>query len=65
VFNQHDSRFDLLTIRRRGLTTRDVQPVKPFQHVFEAVHVYGAVALTTGEHFLVELPDLDIETFRR
>jgi hypothetical protein len=55
----------LLTIRRRGLPTRDVQPVKPFQHVFEAVHVYGAVALTMGEHFLVELPDLDIETFRR
>jgi transposase len=64
VFSQDESRFGLLTIRRRRLTARGVQPVGPVQHIFEAFYVYGAVAPTTGERFFLELPYLNADTFQ-
>lgn len=63
VFSQDESRFGLLTIRRRRLTARGVQPVGRVQHVFEWFYVYGAVAPTTGERFFLELPYLNAESF--
>jgi hypothetical protein len=35
VFSQDESRFGLLTVRRRRLTAYGVQPVGVVQHVFE------------------------------
>jgi transposase len=64
VFSQDESRFGLLTVRRRRLTARGVQPVGPLQHVFEWFYVYGAVAPTTGERFFLELPYLNAESFQ-
>jgi hypothetical protein len=64
VFSQDESRFGLLTVRRRRLTARGVQPVGSIQHVFEGFYVYGAVAPTTGERFFVELPYLNPENFQ-
>lgn len=64
VFSQDESRFGLLTVRRRRLTARGVQPVGAVQHVFEWFYVYGAVAPTTGERFFLELPYLNAETFQ-
>jgi transposase len=64
VFSQDESRFGLLTIRRRRLTAGGIQPVSLIQHVFEWFYVYGAVAPTTGERFLLELPPLDAATFQ-
>ena len=64
VFSQDDSRFGLLTVRRRRLTARDVQPVGPVQHVFDWCDVYGAVAPTTGERFFLELPYLNVEMYQ-
>ena len=64
MFSQDESRFGLLTVRRRRLTARGVQPVGPVQHVFEAFYVYGAVAPTTGERFFLELPYLNADTFQ-
>jgi len=63
VFSQDESRFGLLTVRRRRLTAAGVQPVGSVQHVFEWFYVYGAVAPTTGERFFLELPYLNAETF--
>jgi hypothetical protein len=54
VFSQDESRFGLLTIRRRRLTARGVQPVGSVQHVFEWCDVYGAVEPTTGARFFLE-----------
>jgi hypothetical protein len=54
VFSQDESRLGLLTVRRRRLTVCGVQPVGAVQHVFEWFYVYGAVAPTTGERFLLE-----------
>jgi hypothetical protein len=39
VFSQDESRVGLLTVRRRRLTTRGVQPVGSVQHVFERFDV--------------------------
>jgi transposase len=64
VFSQDESRFGLLTIRRRRLTARGVQPVGQIQHVFEWFYVYGAVAPTTGERFFLELPYLNADIFQ-
>jgi transposase len=64
VFSQDERRFGLLTVRRRRLTARGVQPMGAVQHVFEWLYVYGAVAPTTGERFFLELPDLNAEGFQ-
>lgn len=64
VFSQDESRFGLLTICRRRLTARGVQPVGSVQHVFEWFYVYGAVEPTTGERFFLELPYLNAEMFQ-
>jgi transposase len=64
VFSQDASRFGLLTVRRRRLTARGVQPVGTIQHVFEWFYLYGAIAPTTGEAFFLELPYLNAPTFQ-
>jgi transposase len=64
VFSQDESRFGLLTVRRRRLTAFGVQPVGTVQHVFEWFYVYGAVAPPTGERFFLELPYLNTENFQ-
>jgi transposase len=64
VFSQDESRFGLLTVRRRRLTACGVQPVGLIQHVFDWCYVYGAVAPTTGERFFLELPYLNADMFQ-
>jgi hypothetical protein len=64
VFSQDESRFGLLTVRRRRLTARGAQPVGPVQDIFELFYVYGAVAPSTGERFLLELPCLNAAIFQ-
>jgi transposase len=64
VFSQDESRVGLLTVRRRRLTARGVQPVGAVQHVFDWFYVYGAVAPATGEHFFLELPYLNADMFQ-
>lgn len=64
VFSQDESRVGLLTVRRRRLTAGGIQPVGSVQHVFEWFYVYGAVAPTTGERFVLELPYLNAGMFQ-
>jgi transposase len=64
VFSQDESRFGLLTIRRRRLTARGVQPIGSVQHIFEWFYGYGAVEPTTGDRFFLELPYLNAEMFQ-
>jgi transposase len=64
VFSQDESRVGLLTIRRRRLTARGVQPVGRVQHVFQWLYVYGAVEPTTGDRFFLELPYLNADNFQ-
>jgi transposase len=64
VFSQDESRFGLLTVRRRRLTTRGVRPVGAVQHVFEWLYIYGAMEPTTGERFFLGWPYLNAEGFQ-
>jgi transposase len=64
VCSQDESRFGLLTVRRRRLTACNIPPVGPVQHVFEWCYVYGAVAAVTGERFCLELPSLNADMFQ-
>lgn len=50
-----------MTVRRRRLTARGVQPIGPVQHVFAWCYVDGAVEPMTGERFFLELPSLHAE----
>jgi len=63
VFSQDASRVGWLTGRRRRLTAGGVPPAGSAQHAFEWCSVYGAVAPTTGERFVLELPYLNAQTF--
>jgi hypothetical protein len=65
VFRQDERRFGLLTIRRRRLTARRVQPVGHVPQVFEWFSVDGAVEPTTGARFFLERPSLNAERFQR
>jgi putative transposase len=62
VFMQDESRFGLLTVRRRRLTARDIQPIDPVQPIFESFYVCKAVASSTDERFLLKLPSLNATT---
>ena len=64
MFSPDESRFGLLTVRRRRLTARGVPPIGPVQHVCEWCYVYGAVAPTSGERFFVERPYLHADIFQ-
>ena len=64
VFSQDESRCGLLTVRRRRLTARGVQPIGSVQHIFEWWYAYGAGEPTTGDRFFLELPYLNAEGFQ-
>ena len=64
MFSQDESRFGLLTVRRRRLTARGVPPVGAVQPIFAWWYVYGAVAPTTGERCFLALPYLNAEGFQ-
>jgi hypothetical protein len=44
-----ESRFGLQTIARRRLTLPGIKPIGHYQHQYENLYVYGAVAPRTGE----------------
>jgi transposase len=64
VCSHDERRFGLLTIRRRRLTARGVQPVGSVLPGFAWLSVYGAVEPTTGDRFVLELPYLNAEGFQ-
>jgi hypothetical protein len=56
VFSHDERRCGLLTVRRRRLPARGVQPIGTIHHVGAGFYVDGAVAPTTGESCFFELP---------
>jgi DDE superfamily endonuclease len=54
-----------LTGRRRRLTAAGLRPVGAVHHVCAWCYVDGAVAPTTGERFVLGLPELHADTFQR
>jgi len=64
VLSQDERRVGLLTVRRRRLTARGVQPVGSVQHVCDWCSVDGAVAPATGERCCLALPSLHAALFQ-
>jgi len=64
LFACDESRFGLLPIKRRRLTSRGVKPVQRFRWRFEYCYLYGAVEPRTGESFLLEMPSLNSLCFQ-
>ena len=61
MFSPDESRFGLLTIRRRRLTAHGMQPVGTVQPVLPWLYGYGAGEPPTGERFCLERPSLNAE----
>ena len=65
MFSQDESRFGLLTSRRRRLTARGVQPVGAVPPVFAWGSVDGAVEPTAGDRFCLAWPYVNAEMVQR
>lgn len=63
--SQDESRVGLLTVRRRRLTARGVQPIGAVPPVFAWCSVYGAVAPTTGARCVLARPYRNAERSQR
>lgn len=64
LYCQDESRFGLFTRTGKGLTSRGVKPVCPFQQVFQFTYLMGAYSPFTGAHFELELPACNSSTFQ-
>jgi hypothetical protein len=56
IFCQDESRFGLLPIQRRRLTSTGVKPLGTVPSRVENFYGYGAVEPTTGESCFLERP---------
>lgn len=64
VWAMDESRFGLQTVRRRRLTLRGVKPIGRYQHAFDNLYVFGAVAPRTGDGYFEAQPALNAATFQ-
>lgn len=59
IWSQDESRWGLMTVRRRRVTIRGVKPVGRIQHQYANSWCFGCVAPATGEAYFQLLPKLD------
>ncbi|MGQ9482763.1 MAG: transposase [Chloroflexus sp.] len=58
-WSHDESRWGLMTVRRRRITVRGVKPVGTIQHQYANCWCFGCVAPATGEADVQLLPKLD------
>lgn len=63
LYVMDESRFGLLSIPRRCLTRKGTKPIIPFQHKFKNFYLFGAYAPLSGDHFTLEMPRCNTDTF--
>ncbi|EFO81990.1 Transposase [Oscillochloris trichoides DG-6] len=63
-WSQDESRWGLMTLRRRRITVRGVKPVGRIQHQYANSWCFGCVAPATGESYFPILPKLDAATMQ-
>ncbi len=63
MYVMDESRFGLLSIVRRCLTSRGVKPIVPYQHRFKNFYLFGAYSPSSGDHFTLELPYCNTDCF--
>ena len=54
----------MFTRNGKGLTAKGVKPICAFQQVFKSLYLFGAFSPITGEHFELEMPNCNTETFQ-
>ena len=54
LYFQDESRFGLFTRNGKALTAKGVQPICPYQQVFESLYLFGAFSPIDGDMFLIE-----------
>jgi putative transposase len=64
LYFQDESRFGLMTILRRMITAKGVKPIAPYQHKFKNLYLFGAFSGINGDHFLLEMPYCNSDTFQ-
>jgi transposase len=54
----------LFTKNGKALAASGVKPICPFHQVFQSLYLFGAFSPITGDHFLLEMPHCNGETFQ-
>lgn len=64
-FAQDESRFGLKTLMGRLITACGIKPIGPWQWVFKAFWLYGAVEPATGDSFFLQFSHVDTVCYQR
>lgn len=64
IYFQDESRFGLFTRNGRALTARGVKPICQYLHKFQNTYLFGAFSPVTGDHFILDLPECNSQTFQ-
>lgn len=54
----------MFTRNGKGLTAKGIKPICTFQQVFKSLYLFGAFSPITGDHFELELPYCNTDTFQ-
>lgn len=54
----------MFTRNGNGLTAKGVKPICMFQQVFQSLYLVGAFSPITGDHFELEMPHCNTDTFQ-
>lgn len=60
-----ESRFGLLSIPRRCLTSKGIKPIVRYQHRFKNFYLFGAYSPVDGDHFTLEFPYCNGDCFQQ
>ncbi|MBC7554078.1 MAG: transposase [Taibaiella sp.] len=63
LYCHDEARFVLFTRNGNGLTAKGVKPVSKFQQVCQSLYLFGAYSPFTGDHFELELPHCNTDSF--
>ena len=54
----------MFTRNGKGLTAKGIKPICLFHQVFESLYLFGAFSPITGDHFELEMPHCNTDTFQ-
>lgn len=54
----------MFTRNGKGLTAKGIKPICKFQQVFKSLYLFGAFSPITGDHFELEMPYCNTDTFQ-
>lgn len=54
----------MFTRNGKGLTAKGIKPICTFQQVFKSLYLFGAFSPITGDHFELEMPHCNTDTFQ-